>query len=568
MPLFNDYLPYSPQAYRPRNFNGNWWSNTQLALSGSNRDGSSNAWGKIANVGLPIGLEIVWDYFTGGTAPGLGVAAGNLANKGLNLWGDKILTGTDSQTSYRQVSAKEERDDALFSLLGNLVGSIAGNMGSPKQEPNNLDKLLGKDNYIDSTVLPQPNSNSDIKWLDDKKPTFASSLPYNMYSQFAKKGGISTPYVYYAFGGGVDRFGPYYTDGPTRVYTNDIAKSRSTSPPEAKPIEGPVSMPVTRPALNIKDRIALAEGSFHKANPYAEKNHIGPGHYGKYQLEPRLIARFAPGLSIEQFLTSPQAQEAAMDKLLGQYDAEIKNIRRRTGTGWDQDSLRLLTHFQGSPYAIRALKNPALLRKATKHNPSIMDYIQKRSFGIYAKGGISTPYLFFQAGSEVPASDQVPTNAISPADIIAIRSHYDLEQGETVSNANTEMIVLAGLRGELPVAASKFSGLPGGGYLAGFINQFSPVQLSDQGNYKVRGQGRAYVLTAASFDRGDFGLNRYHKGKRLQDGGPLGKTVTRRPTALPIVPFVYFQHGGSSNLPKTQSPGGGWAKKPAWSALR
>ena len=609
MALFNTQLPASYTQPRMRLFqSSNWWTNAKLGISGSNKDGSSNVWGKIANVGLPIGLGIVGGYFGGAAGAAAGSKLGTLANRGMDALGNNIMEGTDTQVQYQKVTDRQQSDDTLIQAAGGLLGNIASSFNvdtdiasadsagvkaakdatKPKfgNQLSSIQKIFGtQDNGspawaqianqlagggqmnstvnranqdmfqmntentgLQTSIIPDTTvGSSDVKFLDERKKTTApSTLPYNQFTGFAR-GGLSVPFAFFERGG--DTFnGAYEERNGLRVYTNN---------PKPAPVEEPQVAQQMMPdatfvskagsGADIKTRIAMAEGSFNKKNPYAERNNIGPGHFGKYQLEPRLIFKFAPGLSIQQFMESPQAQEAAMDRLLNQYKSEVRNIRKQTGTNWDDDSLTLLTHFQGSPRGIQMLKNPDLLNKKTKNNPSVMDYIGKRSFGVFKNGSSVIPYKFFAEGSEV--------TPLTQNQIRGIRNHYYLEPDDVINSSSAEMVIMDGINGNLPVDRSLFTGVKSNQLFAQVINKPAGKYGSFNGTHRVRG---AQVGSSATGQDNHINQNPFVQGSVVRTKTNNSKrfpSITQNDRiGSKVIPYAFFRSGG-------QSEGGAQGKK-------
>ena len=604
MAIFNNLMPVSQIQPKARTFqSNNWWTGAKLAFSGSNKEGGQNAWGKIADVGLPAVLSIVGGYYLGPAGSIAGSKIGSLANKGLNSWGNNIMEGTDSQITYQQTTQKEEKNDALVEMAGSLLGNIAsglntsslgggekaasgsgdskgiGSMFSAKntdklsayqrifgtatdgnspvwaQMGNRLISGIDVNSSIDrvneqmfnyntenrglqSSIIPDTTTgSSDIKFLDERKRTTApSSLPYNQFSGFSRGGQTNkngNPFAFYA-GGGSTFNGPSEERNGIKFYSNVPTAPVIDEEPTASMPDYNQQPATGTGKADIKTRISMAEGSFNKRNPYGEQNSVGPGHYGKYQLTPALVYKFAPGLSLKQFMDSPEAQEGAMDRLLDQYKSEVTNIRRQTGTNWDDDSLLLLTHFQGSPKGIEMLKNPASLNKSTKNNPSVMDYIGKRSFGVFAKGSAVMPFQFYEAGSEVmPLSD---------GQIRGIRNHYNFEGDDTVNPSGANLIIHDGLNGNLPVDKTFFSGLPGSDFIASLINRNTGKYGNSNGNLRVRAQQVGSYGVGTSTPQNDPMLMAKVIDKKKHTN-PKFPSVSKLKYKSP---FAFFADGGTS----------------------
>lgn len=126
MALFNTYLPDQTQQSRRRNFSGNWWADTKLALSGQNTSGGANLFGKIIDKGLSPALSLVGGYFGGPLGAAAGNKLGQLANTGLNSLSERITSGTDTNKQSIATNDNEERNDSLINVLSQVAGSAAG----------------------------------------------------------------------------------------------------------------------------------------------------------------------------------------------------------------------------------------------------------------------------------------------------------------------------------------------------------------------------------------------------------------------------------------------------------
>lgn len=131
-----------------REWQGNWWDKTKLALSGSNADGSDNLWGDIANTALPVILGAVSTYYTGNYQ--LGSKVGGLANKGLDAWTSNMLEGTDTLGAYEDETNKNEGQRAIIDTIGGVAASAYTTFGGatygnkPKSGTRKENKALDK----------------------------------------------------------------------------------------------------------------------------------------------------------------------------------------------------------------------------------------------------------------------------------------------------------------------------------------------------------------------------------------------------------------------------------------
>jgi hypothetical protein len=233
MPLYNTNLPQSTRAPKRREFRGSGWDNTLLALTGANKDGTSNVFGDVVSNALPVVLGLISSYYTGNYQ--LGDKVGQFAVKGLDSGSNKILAGTDAQVVNKQQSTKDDKTRALISTIGNTAAGLYTSFGgqtysskngnsatastpqipstsqgrtNPTLDPNSaLAKFYGSDqsNFDLGSLINNYNSapsspgqslslgkNSsvvgtfgDALWLDEKKGgmNFGSSLPYDAFSQ-------------------------------------------------------------------------------------------------------------------------------------------------------------------------------------------------------------------------------------------------------------------------------------------------------------------------------------------------------------------------------------------------
>lgn len=230
MPLFDTFKPEESVFLKPRRFESNWMGDVGRSLSGVKADGSANLFGSIVEKGLPILGQAVGAYFGGPIGSSIGGAIGNLGVKLQDRASENILAGTDSFNTARETNANEQRNDGVISALSSVAGMAAGALGNSnilsktgeaatKTDSSLLSKLFGNNggntlagltngiqnqyNPVNpanqdmfqmqnqgqtSSILPNPDSNSQIVWLDEKKKTLPSSLPNNMFAQQSQYG--------------------------------------------------------------------------------------------------------------------------------------------------------------------------------------------------------------------------------------------------------------------------------------------------------------------------------------------------------------------------------------------
>ncbi|MCE7039233.1 phage tail tip lysozyme [Dyadobacter sp. CY312] len=588
---------------KPRTFESNWWGKTKLAISGANSDGTSNTWGKVADIGLPVVLGAVAGWFTNGLATGLGVKAGNLINTGLNSWGDKIMNGTDTQSFYRQTTNSEQRNDGVVNALGNVAGTIAGMVGQANgvefDKNSTLGKIFGFANNSQNSQFPVidqrtkanfPNSDfnnySRGRYLNEagnsilsKDSSMTGQIGDGIFSlgdKSSKKGLPSTiPYNIFSQNSGA-AYSQMFANGgePTAAWRDFVSKDEAkvrnflnfeTEQNSASRVMQPDATRVAAPSRNV----AGVMGKSGEAYQYLTKNKgltptVAAAFLGNLMqesgLDPSKVHDNGTGYGIAGWRdpTPGKGRKTALfnymkthgkpvDDLFGQLDFLVdeanqrKDIQRASQFSTPEEASSIL-----SQYYFRPLKSAANNAGRAANSVNILKQNNTMATKKFRKGGVSTPYVFFEGGGQ-----SAPAEVFGDREVNAIREFYQLDNNETVNSLNFNMIVGAGLHGMLPISPDAFKGSAREGLLAK-INSKATFSGSGygSGDAKVVGKTRvgAFYNSVPSVNPEGFTVQK-NKGTLLDPGKGTSVTFPKKKPVKNISPFVFFKSGGQSTNP-------------------
>jgi len=425
---------------RPRSFEGNGFQRAVLGLSGYDRFGNRTGWGRFKEAALPIVYGVTGAVgaaalgINPATGAKLGSAWGSGLNKLSNLGGQNLLAGTDGEQVANDAAVTSAAKGDFFGGLVNTAASAVGGAMDVKAEQSAIDTMLA--NKIDKT---NP--------IEYSKATEALRLKKQQYLQGLSESGIQTLQSMAAWQSsprslnapmGTTRFMQFRTGGvPTTVLETaqlspsslvgfeaaDLAPTSEATPMIAE--EAPAR------SLPVLNRIANAERSGYNA-----VNHVGPGHYGKYQFEPMLIRKYA-GVSEQEFLKSPKLQEEAMQRRLFDLQQEAAKVKATTGSGLSLDDIMVGVHFKGMGQMKKELLRPGLLYRATDKNPSTANYIFNRSYGHFKNGG-SVMRSFAVGGTTVDVKADVGYTHYGSDDTT---EDYFMVDKSTAKNAGLEKVL-------------------------------------------------------------------------------------------------------------------------------
>lgn len=398
--LYSEQAPLSQFYQRPLYFEGSKWQNFMLGASGYDRFGNQNAWGKAKGTVLPAlyGVTGAVGAAALGINPAVGAKVGSALGSGINgltnLKGQNMLEGTDGEDAANQAAtASAAQSNFVSGLVGTAAQGVGGFMDL-KAGQEGLDKMLqDKINTSNPTEYNKAVEAQRLKKQEFSRGMAESGLStiqglaaWQAYPRTVQPMMGNTRFMQFKDGGVLEDIALRREVNPASLvgfedtyFTPTVETPLPTPPSEMTP------RPVGGGGVNYQlvwNRLSNAEGS-----SYSAKNNVGPGHYGRWQMEPALIKKYA-NTTPEQFLKSPKLQDEAMMKRLVDLEMESRSIKASTGTQMSLEDVMVGTHFKGMGRMKKEVVNPRLMYQRTRNNPSTADYIYNRSYGRFAGGGV------------------------------------------------------------------------------------------------------------------------------------------------------------------------------------
>lgn len=564
-----------------------------MALSGANKDGTSNIWGDTMSNVVPSVLGAISLYYTGSYK--LGSTVGNLANKGLDSWTNKLLGGTDAAAVNKNQAAKDDQTRAIIDRVGGAAASIysmaggadGGKLGNENgqafRDGSVLGKMfndgesrrllrgassgaisdyLGEEGLLGAGQAAFDSKNSSITGMigdgifsldgKAKQKGLASTLPNNLFANSSQ-----------LFAGGGE---------PTAAWRDFVAGNVGWNEQKTGFLRN-IDIPEERKMIPDATRVA----STGKAPIASNENSAAAYQYltQKKGLSATVAAAFLGNLIQESGLNPSQVHDNGtgygiagwrdptpgngrktalfnymkmrgkpVNDLYGQLDFLVdeanqrKDIQRASQYATPEEASNAL-----SQYYFRPLKSAANNSGRAANASNIFNQNKTMATRKFSKGGVSLPYLFFEGGGE-----SGPADVFGDAEIRAIRDHYQLDDNETVNNLNFNLIVEAGLHGLLPISPDSFKGSAREGLLD---------KINSKATYSGTGYGSGDAKVVRNTRVGGFfnslpsvnpeGFTTVKtKGTMIDPSVGTKVTFPKKNSPKSKMPYVFFQSGGES----------------------